>query len=380
LDNKPQSPHKHDEFIDRAEATGRWWEDPWWERPDCEIYFTVSLEAVQSGAAVLREHFDATWYIELAKAPRKNLVFPRLCLERSTFALEFIASFGARLALLKDTPNLQRSLRALRESDGESAFLELESAEAFAQCGFHVSFPKEGGVKSPDVLVARDGEIIAVECKRLGDEIWEDWESALMHEISRALPGQHKGQETVIQVALNPRLSEIRFGSDDYDAINKAISTTISRTILSAINSALEDQLPCEYVIGDIARFRVELKRPELYGSVSGMERSVPATFRRLFQNGVFRALEQLPKGQPGVIILYSKHAPPAPFFRLLFDAATNTDRDRFGDLLGVLVCTLHTWFEHPPPTFFANAYTRHSNAGVLVVDTLKKTFPARIG
>jgi hypothetical protein len=89
LDNTPQLPHKHDEFIDRAEATGRWWEDPWWERSDCEIYFTVPLEAVKHGATVLREHFDATWYIELAKAPRKNLVFPKLCLERSTFALEF---------------------------------------------------------------------------------------------------------------------------------------------------------------------------------------------------------------------------------------------------------------------------------------------------
>jgi hypothetical protein len=376
-----QAPHKHEEFIHRAETTGRWWEDPWWARADCEIHFTVRLDAVQRGAAALREHFDAAWYVDLAKTPRRNLVFPKLCLERSTFALEFIASFGARLERLKDALNLQRPLRALRESDGESAFLELEAAVAFAQCGFEVSFPKEGASKTPDLLAARDGQVISVECKRLGDEQWEDWESVLMRNLSRSLPSEYNGQDIVAQVALNPRLSEVRLGSEEYSAINDAISSAITLTILSAVNSALaKNQLPCEYVINDIARFRIEPKQPELYGGVSGMERSAPSIFRRIFQNGVFRALEQLPVNQPGVIVLFSKHAPSAAFFRLLFDAAANADRPRFDNLVGILVCTLQTWFERPPPTLYMNSFTVHSQAAKHINETLMKTFSARQG
>lgn len=376
----PQT-HKHEEFINRAEATGRWWEDSWWDRADCEIHFTVPLEAVRRGAATLRQYFDAAWYLDLAKNPRRNLVFPRLCLERSTFALEFIASFGARLSLLQDVPNLQRPLRALRETDGESAYFELEAAETFAQCGFQVSFPREGGVRSPDVLAQRDDQVIAVECKRLGDEVWENWESAIMHDLTRALPSHQDGQEIVVQLALNPRLSEIRFGAEDCQAINVAIVEAIRRTILTDIETALrEEKLPCEFLISDIARCRIAPKEANVYGSVSGMERSVPAIFRRMFQNGIFRALEQLPKGHPGVILIYSKHAPPVSFFRLFFDAATRGEPERFADLVGVLVCTLQTWFEHPRPTFFVNSFTKHAAAASLVTDVLKKTFPANTG
>lgn len=372
--------HKHDYFIERAEATGRWWEDPWWAQADCEIHFTVTLEAVNRGAGVLSQYFDADWYISLAKAPRPNLVFPNLCLERSTMALAFIASLGARLETLGDVENLQRPIRVLREAYGDSAFLELEGAESFVREGFSVSFPKEGSAKSPDFIATKDGDTVAVECKRLGDEIWEDWESSLMSEITRALPWQHEGKEITVQVALNPRLSELRFGRENYAAMNSAISGAIVTTIVAAVNSALAHQLPYDGLVSDIARFRVDFKQPGIYGGVTGMERSVPATFRRMFQNGVFRALEQLPKGKPGAIILYSKHAPPAEFFRLLFDAASDADRESFSDLVGVLVCTLQTWFTHTIPTYFENVHTRHPVSSKLVAEVLKKTFPANPG
>lgn len=372
--------HNHDYFIGRAEATGRWWEDPWWAQADCDIYFTVPLEAVNRGAAVLSKYFDADWYISLAKAPRPNLVFPKLCLERSTMALAFIASLGARLETLRDVENLQRPIRVLREAYGDSAFLELEGAESFVQEGFRVSFPKEGSAKNADFIATRDGDTVAVECKRLDDEVWEDWESSLMSEITRALPWQHGGKEIIVQVALNPRLSDVRFGQEDYTAVNTAISGTIVTTIVAAIHSALAQQLPCEGLISDIARFRIDLKQPGTCGGVTGMERSVPAIFRRMFQNGVFRALEQLPKGKPGVIILYSKHAPPAEFFRLLFDAACEADRERFSDLIGVLICTLQTWFTHTTPTYFENVHTRHSLSSKVVAEMFKKTFPASPG
>lgn len=371
-------PHKHDEFIDRAEATGRWWEDPWWARPDCEIHFTVPLEAVNRGASVLSRYFDAEWYVALARAPRPNLVFPKLCLERSTMALAFIAHLGARLDALSDAENLQRPIRALREAHGDSAYLELEGAEAFVQHGFRVTFPKEGPEKSPDFLAERNGEVIAVECKRLGDEAWEGWESLLMSEITHALPSRCDGKEIVVRVALNPRLSELRLGHEHYANVNSAISRSLVAAIVSAVERAIENPLPVDGLVDDIASFRVELKQADNYGSVTGMERSAPAICRRILQNGVFRALEQLPKGIPGAIILYSKYAPPAEFFRLLFDAASDADRERFGDLVGVLICTLQTWFSRTDPSYFRNLHTHHQASSKVVADVLHERLQVR--
>jgi hypothetical protein len=119
----------------------------------------------------------------------------------------------------------------------------------------------------------------------------------------------------------------------------------------------------------------IQAKTPQVSSSVSGVERSVPAVFRKIFQNGILRALDQLPKGKPGVAMVFSKHAPPPMVFRLFFDAATSADRARFSDLAGVLICTMQTWFERPRPTFYANAHTTHSDAAAVVAQALGKGF-----
>lgn len=367
--------------MDPAEVTGEWWVDPWWEESDCSMLFTVPLEAVRRGAAVLRQHFDADWYKKLATEPRRQTIFPMLRLHRSTVALEFIASFGARLERLKDTPNLQRPIRALKETDGEAAFFELEAAEAFAEWGFNVAFPKEGGESSPDILAELNGQAIAIECKRLGEEQWEDWESDLLREISFALPTERDGRAIAIQVALNPRLSDIRFGSPEHASINAAIAATIRQTVLSAIDEALADgRLPAKIEILETATVLIQSKTPEVSSSVSGMERSMPAIFRKIFQNGILRALDQLPKGRPGVAVVFSKHAPPPVVFRLFFDAITNADPVRFSDLTGVLICTMQTWFERPRPTFYANAHTIHPDAAAVVAQALGRGFGSTDG
>src|SRR5258706_6758602 len=74
--------------IAHAEATGRWWEMPWWDEPDCDVLFRIPVDAVRRGAAVLRGYFDDAWYRELAARPRENMIFTKLCLERWTFVAE----------------------------------------------------------------------------------------------------------------------------------------------------------------------------------------------------------------------------------------------------------------------------------------------------
>lgn len=367
------------DHFSHAETTGRWWEHAWWDDPNCETFLRIPVERVRAGAAVIRRYFDDAWYLTLSRKPRKNILMANLC-QQSTFAAEFIASFGERLEKLKDAQNVMRPIRAIRQGDGHSAFLELETAEGFAECGFTVSFPAElANQRTPDVLAVKESLSLAIEVKRLGDEEWEDWESALMRRLSFALPYTHQDQDIVVNVVLNPRLSEIRFGSRDKpDALNDAISGAIVETLLGAIREALADgRLPVQVLIHDIAKVQIAKKEPGAYGGVSGMERSVPNTFRRMFQNGIFRALEQLPKGSPSAIVVYSKHMPPTAFFRLFFDAVSKADRDRFKDVVGVMVCTLNTWFERVQPVYYANTHSAHPDASRIVAETFIKTFSA---
>lgn len=201
-----------------------------------------------------------------------------------------------------------------------------------------------------------------------------------MRAVSFSLPSQHKGVDLAVQVALNPRLSEIRFGKG-YSDLNHAVFRCIVDTVLRSINDCLaRDEIPVRYTIQEIATIAIDHKRPELYGGVQGMARSNPAIFRRIFQNGVLRALEQLPTNKPGLIVLFSKHAPPPAFFRVLFEAMTKAEPSRFSRLTGLLVCTLQTWFHNPLPTLFLNSHTEHAEEARLVSETLKTHFRAQVG
>src|SRR6266581_8242747 len=98
----PNESTELDDF-DRVAATGEWWINPWWEHAEPNFLFPVPLEKVRHGAEVLREYFDAEWYKRLAAEPRKNLVFPYLCLERareslnkSSVYLSEVQRFGAQ--------------------------------------------------------------------------------------------------------------------------------------------------------------------------------------------------------------------------------------------------------------------------------------------
>lgn len=244
-----------------------------------------------------------------------------------------------------------------------------------------MSFPKEGGEKSPDILVQRNGLVIAVECKRLGDEQWEDWESNLLQEISFALPKARDGVEVAIEVVLDPRLSDFRFGSLDQVGINAAITAAIKREILVAINGALEEvPLPVRIEVLEIASIVIQRKTVELSSSARGVERSTSSVFRRIFQNGVLRALEQLPREKPGVVFIFSKYAPPPALFRVLFDAITQGEREKFSDLIGILICTRQTLFDRPKPIYYANVRTDHPSAVAVVEQVMVNGFGALVG
>ncbi len=352
---------KFEERFKRLEETGEWWIDPWWV--DTQIEFPFPPKSIDSIVEVFRRHFSAEWVKEIAKNPRPNIVFPALCIGNSLVESRLLGALGAMFLALEASPGFQQKANDLRNNKGESTYLELEAALALTQAGFSIEFPSEGKIKSPDVLAERDGLKFAVECKRLRDEMWESWEEQLTGELIQAIPNAKDGTPLTVHIALNPRLTEIRLNEEKESSLN----SIFRQTILAELNAALQNEImerspPFTIQLNDLATIEVLFRTPDRYSSVTGVERTIPSIFRRIFQNGVLRALEQLPIDIPSVIVVYSKFELSSVFFRMFFDAACKAQPLRFSNLTAVVVCNIQTIFRASTPLIFTNRYSTHQS------------------
>ena len=362
--------------LDNIAETGEWWVHPWWDDPDRRVHFPCSKEALQQSAEVLKRHFDAAWAKDLATAPRFNTVFPNLCIGGSTSALSFIADLGKMIGTLELSNGLKQKITDLKGDKGDSAYLELEAAHVFADAGFQVEFPREGGQKSPDILVKFGDTPLAVECKRLRDEIWESWEEDLTRQLIFAVSSLQSDRQISVQVALNTRLTEVRVSEDKESELNTAFLQVIVRTIVAAVADTLtKNTPPFEFTLHELATVRVAYRDQGEYGSVTGMERGSPALFRRVFQNGFLRGCEQLPQGMPGMVIIYSKIAPSPQFFTTFFDAACEAQKERFSNVVAVVIGSRQTIFQSTAPIIYANRTTSYPHVERKIVQLFKTKF-----
>lgn len=349
-----------DEF-EQLKQTGDWSAHPWWERSDRQVYSPYTKDRIDASFTILKRHFDSTWAKELATNPRNSFIFPSLCIGGSTIAIKIVVDLGEMLGRLETSEGLERVVIDLKGNKEESAFLELETAYAFACSGYNIRFPKEGQTKSPDIVATLGDLSFAIECKRLQSEAWESWERELTMNILRSLPDKKNDKEIVVDVALDTRLTQIRV-TDKEETLNKAFLETITSYVLHFISSAVQsNELPIEAEIEELARVRVSYKDHDTYSGVRGMERMSAPLTRRIMQNGVIRAWEQLPNDVAGVAIIYSNTCPTPAFFKLFFEAACKAQPQRFSNLLAVVICSLQTLFQRTKPVFFLNPYSRFS-------------------
>lgn len=358
------------------EHSGEWWTQPWWERKDRQVHCPYPKEEIARSADILRRYFDAAWTRELATNRRPNIVFPNLCIGGSTSALSFIVYLGTMLRTLEASDGIGRIIADLKGDKSESVLLELEAAHSFANAGYKVHFPCEGGSKSPDVMVAFGDTSLAIECKRLQDEAWEEWEDALTRQLVRALPWMKGDRQISVQLALNTRLTQVCVNGDKEPELNKAFLDAIVLKIVSTITDAvMHNDIPLKLGINELASVRVAYRDEGEYGSVSGMERASPPITRRIFQNGIIRACEQLPNGTPGVVVVYSKVLPEPQFFKVFFDAACQAQPERFSGVVAVALCPMQTIFRETAPTVFLNKHTFFHEAHEKVCDVLTHQF-----
>ncbi|MES2190661.1 MAG: hypothetical protein V4454_11090 [Pseudomonadota bacterium] len=352
---------------------GAWWLDEWWKDPNEEFFCNYPRDQVKFGVGVLKHYFDAEWACSLVQNNQWHPLLAQLFFERGSRSLNLFAYFGKVLSSVENCHGFTKKLEDLKDEKFESTYFELDIANAFLESGYAVSFPIEGTQKSHDVLAVRGDVSFAIECKRLQAQEWEQWEERLTHKLIQNLYRSVEGRQLQINVTLNPRLTEVRIG--DQPELSDGFANALIQKITHEIDKKIATHLaPFNFELGDIAHIDVNWETENTRGSVMGMERSTPALFRRIFQNGILRAIPQLPEDQPGIIFIYTDQLPSTTFFHTLFDSACSTQIHTFEKLLCVVLCARQTIFSTTAPIAYFNRnskYAHLSNLAQVVLKTL---------
>nr|WP_315494990.1 hypothetical protein [uncultured Rhodoferax sp.] len=338
---------------------GEWWLDPWWEDPEGRFHFPCPKSDVIAGVEALKRYFDSEWARKLMRSNQRNFILPLLFFQKGTQSLSLFANLGAAITATESSSGFAQKMKDLKGEKSSSAYFEFQIAHLLCRAGYGIEFPLEGKEKSYDIHAANGLHSFAIECKRLELQDWEQWESQLTFDVIQAHPSAVDGRELSLTVHLNPRMTDVRLAKDD--DLNTHFSDAISAEIRRQVKARIErKEIPIKFVIEGIATVELNWKESGVTSSVTGMERTEPALFRRIFQNGVLRAMEQLPEETPGIAVIFSTQVPPPSFFRLFFDAACENQKKRFGKLIGVVICQQQTLFHKSRPVIYLNRHATH--------------------
>ncbi len=356
--------------------TGRWWEDTWWEGE--QYWHNHPVEDVRAAAQTLRDFFPEKWVLEKLAADPHHPIIGKLCFERGVNAEHFIISTAEFFTLLSSAKGFGQKFADFTGKKYRSTQLEFQTAAVLVDAGLAVEFPPEASNKTADIL-ARDGDtVIAIECKRLEQERWEAWASDLMNQVIFTLPHTSEGRDIVVQIGLDERLSEILMGPD-FDDFNRAIVEEICSRVQRAILGALGSRhLPINLEIPGIGKAAILPKDQGAWGSVSGMPISRVAKLRRILQNGLFRAVEQLQGEAPGIAVVYSDFSPDPGLARAAFDAITRARRASYRNLLAMIILPLTDKMLPDYRMVLENANSDFAEKRFRALDALRQGFGAK--
>lgn len=270
--------------------------------------------------------------------------------------------------------------KRLKGGQSRGAFFEIEMASVFAERNIQVELPRCGTDKSPDVIVHFPDQPVAIECKHLEKEKWEIWMERLHSDVHWAVTSDRPDRKFKIQLQLDQTLSDIHFDSVKEPVVNEAIYKAILANIKNTVNKMLDTStLPLNFEIPSLVAGTIYPANAQVEESTSGNAISTTAKLRRIFNNGFFRAEKQLPKEMPGIVAVYSDYLPDAAFSRIIFDAITGADRERFQHIAGLLIFPLQTLFQWTSPLLFENKFSTVSFENLSCASILKEEFGARL-
>lgn len=362
-----------DDKLDYIKATGEWWINPWWED---EQYYEGALykkKDVNVAISVLKEYFDKDWVKKKINEKPLHGVLKFLCYTQGTNAISSMCHLGLMLKRMEDSNGFKSKFKDFKSNNWECFNFEFTVADIFVRNGYEISFPKGSKGKMPDIEANGQGDEIAIECKLLQPEKWEEWEQNLLTKISDIAFQKYNSTELSIQIKLNPRLSELNTGCSE---INDAIIDGITNKIIGDLPELdeLEDNRT-QINLDGVCNIKIT-KEKEEDSFISGMEISDPAKIRRILNNAILEAIDQLPTENIGIIAILSNYLPNQQLLKLVFDSLITKFPEMYNKLNAVILFPYRNIMHYEPPILFINEQSRsdvhQSNWYPLLIKELK--------
>jgi len=310
-----------------------WWaQEPWWDDPKTAQMLGCSLTDLRIAADHMMQHFGRDWWSTIKVRHRPHPLAQSL-LARGWVAAHAIWSVGWQVHQLNGCEGFASKLRELKEGDkAESIRFEMHVAELLVRRGYHVTFPREQAVKTPDILASRNDRVVAVECKKLGKSDVDQWARGLMSLASLDLP-HHGNPDLDIELA-----DDLTFLRMDKPRWNDELLTALHDQMRSSLQTALERLTPpCQISIHGIARVSIKPSKTGM-GSVSGGPQWPAADLRRVVEY-VFKSCEKFSTETPGVLAFQCELSPGAALLKAVTTAIERSaDPSEFIDRLGGIV------------------------------------------
>jgi len=292
-----------------------WWaQEPWWNDLKTAQSLSCSLTELQIAAEHMMQHFDRHWWATINTQHRPHPLAQALVV-RGWVAAHAILSVGWQIHQLNSCEGFAAKLIELKEGDkADSVRFEMRVAELLVRKGFHVTFPRERAVKTPDILASRNNRVVAVECKRLGESGVDQWARGLMGFTSLDLPG-HGNADVDIELA-----DDLTFLRMERLGWNKALLEALRDQMRSSLQTALENvNPPCQISIDGIARVSIKASNTGM-GSISGGQQWPAADLRRVVEY-VFTSCEKFSADTPGVLAFQCQLSPGAALLKAITKA-----------------------------------------------------------
>jgi hypothetical protein len=339
----------------------KWWSEAWWESHEYQTEFGVSLEQVRTRINALVGLFDEEWTRDAIAAGPPNAVLTILYDGKGLWPFQDLMWLGRIALAVSPLPSVHRPLREIVGPKTRATLMELEVASWFVEDGWEVEFLKLGpGRRTPDIRVSRDGIQTAIECKRFEAEKWEDWAADLSDRLMRRLGKWSGPGAPSFDVLLEPRLSDLSAGDP---AMQDGVLEELAIRLESAVQDALGSTPPRPVQVPGIGQVVLRPDRHKSQLGVGGIEISPQAKLRRIVQNGILEAAQQLTEFAPGAVVVRSDFAPPVP---LVETVLRGINRANEGLLQSIAVVVIVSSLGEPPILWTNPVYSESQVANLL--------------
>lgn len=330
----------------------------------------MSLETIRSRMDALVDLFDEEWTRGAIEAGVPNVVLTILYGGKGLMPFENLMWLGRIAVAVSGLASVHRPMRDLSGQKTRATLLEMEVASWFVEQGWEVEFLKPASDRrTPDLGISRGGVLAAVECKRFEAEKWEDWAAELSDLLMRKIRDCSVPGTPSFEVLLEPRLSDIAAGEP---AVRSGVLEELAIRLEAAVREALGSTPPRHVQVHGIGYVHLRPDRNTGQLGIGGIEISPQAKMRRIVQNGILEAAQQLEGFAPGAVLIRSDFAPPRPLVETVLRGINRGDDGALRSI-GVVVIVGST---RDLPVIWMNP----SHAGSSVARDVAATFAAALG